>query len=237
LDTVARLINRSEVIFFAGGNQADYVAWRNSKLMPAVQNVVTRGGVVGGTSAGLAILGQFVFDAVTAGANNVATVDAVANPFAPTISFTRDMLKFPTMQGILTDSHFGERDRFGRLGAFMARQIADGAIPATGRITGLGVSEGTAILVDAAGRGIRAPGSVGAAFFIRAGAAGRIANAQTLLYSNLNVIRLDADGQYYDFAKSCGTGPSYTVSIDGSTQGIYTPSNLYAFAGTPGTCP
>ncbi|HYX39683.1 MAG TPA: hypothetical protein VE954_41830, partial [Oligoflexus sp.] len=47
LDTVARLINRSEVIFFAGGNQADYVAWRNSKLMPAVQNVVTRGGVVG----------------------------------------------------------------------------------------------------------------------------------------------------------------------------------------------
>jgi cyanophycinase-like exopeptidase len=237
LNTVALLINRAEFVFFAGGNQADYVGWRNSKLMPAVQNVVKRGGVVGGTSAGLAILGQFVFDAITAGASNVTTADAVADPFAIAISFTRNMLGFPSMQGIITDTHFAERDRFGRLTTFMARQVIDGAVPPTGPITGLGVSEGTAILVDVmTGRGIRATDSVGAAFFIRGAAANRITKGQTLLYNNLSVIRLDADGQYYDFAKNCGTGPSYTVSVDGSAQAVYEPVNVYTVAASNGTC-
>jgi len=237
LDTVARLVRRAELVFFAGGNQADYVAWRQSDLMPAVQSVYTKGGVVGGTSAGLAILGQFVFDAISAGAANVTTAEAVANPFATSISFTRNMLNFPTMRRVITDTHFAERDRFGRLASFVARQFTDGAVTATERVTGIGVSEDTAVLVDAAGRAIRAPGSVGSAYVIRGTPATRAAAAMSLGYPNLSVIRLEADGQFYDFTRSCGTGPSYSVNVDGSLNGLYSPTNLYTVAGPAGTCP
>ena len=48
----AGIVSRAEAVFFAGGNQASYVAWNGSPLMAEVQHTYERGGVVGGTSAG-----------------------------------------------------------------------------------------------------------------------------------------------------------------------------------------
>jgi len=229
-------VDRAEFVFFAGGNQAYYTAWKKSGLMEAVQNLLNRGGVVGGTSAGLAILGQFVFDAKSAGSSNVTTQDALEDPFAPTISFTRNMLKFPLMRGVITDSHFEERDRIGRLASFMARQIADGA--AQRSIIGIGINEGTALLLDKkSGLAHRAPGSTGSAFIIRGGAAQRIKKGRSLLYEKLKVIRLDTEDQFFDFKQSCGTGAAYNLAVDGDSPGFYSPADPYNEPAAAGRCP
>jgi cyanophycinase len=235
LGIVGKLVDRAEVIFFAGGNQADYVAWKDSEVMKAVQRVYQRGGVIGGTSAGLAIMGPFVFDAVSAGTANVTTGTATRDPFEAAISFTRGMLNFPFLKNLVTDSHFRQRERFGRLAAFMARQFADGAISAPNLVTGLGVDEATAVLLDKNGKGVLAPGSTGAAYVMRSANAVRIVKGQSFLSSTLDVIRLDAAGQYYDFVKACGTGARYNFTVDGDN--LYPIDAPYTVTGNPGTCP
>src|ERR1700709_2663486 len=55
---VETTVKNAEVVFFAGGDQCDYVKYfKGTKVESAVQSVYARGGGVGGTSAGLAIQG------------------------------------------------------------------------------------------------------------------------------------------------------------------------------------
>jgi cyanophycinase-like exopeptidase len=57
------VVNNAESVYFAGGNQCNYVKWKGSSVYNAVKNVVARGGGIGGGSAGLAIQGEYVYDA------------------------------------------------------------------------------------------------------------------------------------------------------------------------------
>jgi cyanophycinase-like exopeptidase len=59
------------------------------------------------------------------------------------------------MRGIISDTHFQQRDRLGRLLVFLARSFDGRAL------TGLGVSEATLAIVDRNGRGrVRGKGPV-----------------------------------------------------------------------------
>ncbi len=237
-------VDRADAVFFAGGDQADYVSWKGP-LMDAVQRVYARGGVIGGTSAGCAIQGPYIFDDVAAdaaGQASVATADAVGDPFESTISFTTGLLSFPSLPGVLADMHFVTRDRFGRLGAFVARQYASGAA----KVTGVGVDESNALLVDKNGKATlvqqtggteNATGS-GAYVVTPSGAADTCASGQPLLYRNVKVTYLaNPATDSFDFSKGCGTGTAFTVTIDGSNaSNPYTPSP-YAAAGTATKCP
>ena len=98
----APIIERSGAVFFAGGNQADYVVWKDTPIQSAVQDVYGRGGVVGGTSAGEAILGEYVFDAVAEGDRDTTTDNAVQHPWERIISFTYNFLKFPALADAIT---------------------------------------------------------------------------------------------------------------------------------------
>ncbi|MCS6843301.1 MAG: hypothetical protein NZ528_03120 [Caldilineales bacterium] len=51
-------VNKAEIVYFAGGNQCDYVGWKGSSVYNAAKNVVARKGGMGGGSAGLAIQGE-----------------------------------------------------------------------------------------------------------------------------------------------------------------------------------
>src|ERR1700722_3096000 len=52
-------INKAEAIFIAGGDQANYMdLWQGTPLQKALQAAVDRGVPMGGTSAGLAVLGD-----------------------------------------------------------------------------------------------------------------------------------------------------------------------------------
>ena len=56
----------------------------------------------------------------------VTSAEALANPYHPYVMLSTGFLRFPILDGTITDSHFRERDRMGRTLAFMARLRQDG---------------------------------------------------------------------------------------------------------------
>jgi len=222
----------TKFVYTLHGNHHHYPRDKQRLFMPPVPSLIISPPLF---SLNYLIMGPFVFDAVSAGKANVTTGTATRDPFEPAISFTRGMLNFPFLKNVVTDSHFRQRERFGRLAAFMARQFADGAIAAPNLVTGLGVDEATAVLLDKNGKGLLAPGSTGAAYVMKSANAVRIVKGQSLLTNTLDVIRLDAAGQYYDFVKACGTGSRFNFTVDGDN--LYPIDAPYTVTANPGTCP
>jgi cyanophycinase len=128
-----------DCIFFRGGDQWDYLSiYQGTRLDSVVVATYARGGVIGGTSAGLAVLSGVDF---TAENGTVYPEEMLAdwdNPFAQlSDSF------LPLLPGYLFDSHFVERGRFARLAGLMARwQLTQGQ-----RIHGIGVDDKTALCI------------------------------------------------------------------------------------------
>lgn len=144
---VVSRVENAEVIFLAGGDQWTYVDnWKDTPLEDAIHAAVARGAIIGGTSAGLAVLGQIAF---TAEIDTVTSAEALADPYDPFVTLD-GFLTLPMLTGVITDSHFGARDRMGRLIAFHARTITDAL--ATSPV-GIGVDEETALVIDASGAG------------------------------------------------------------------------------------
>lgn len=145
---VAWTVAHAEGIFIAGGDQAVYMrSWKGTALETAIIDAYDRGAVVGGTSAGLAVLGEFLFAAYE---DTVTSDEALANPFDTRVQLDREFLEIPLLARVITDSHFAARDRMGRLIAFMARIIQDGW---SDSVIGLGVDERTALVVGPDGSG------------------------------------------------------------------------------------
>src|SRR3954470_5621577 len=62
---VATTIRNAEALFIAGGDQANYVRnWQGTPVQDAINELIRRGVPVGGTSAGLAVLGEFSYSAL-----------------------------------------------------------------------------------------------------------------------------------------------------------------------------
>lgn len=157
---VLEQVRHAEGLFIGGGDQSNYVKnWKDTPLEEEINNVPRRGGVVGGTSAGLAILGNFVYSAMN---GSLATTDALANPFHADLTLDRNFLNMPFLGNILTDSHFGIRDRMGRLIAMLARLDVDSWSSST---YGLGVDEGAALAINELGIG-QVMGAGGSAYLL-----------------------------------------------------------------------
>jgi cyanophycinase len=224
----AKVIGRADALFFAGGNQANYVIWKGTPIGDAVRALYARGGVVGGTSAGEAILGQYVFDAVAEGEKDTTSRNALADPYERLMSFTADFLAFPPLRNVITDQHFATRSRFGRLAVFMARQIADGKTPGP-LVHGVGVDEGSAVVVDKRGIGtLRLQRKNGSAYMLTEGPARRLGRGAPFASGAIRVTRLARDGETFDFVRWCGREPSYTVSFDGRRVPAASPPDPYA---------
>ena len=57
-------IRNAEAIFIAGGDQSNYVRyWKDTPVEDAINLVAAKPAPIGGTSAGMAILGEFVYSA------------------------------------------------------------------------------------------------------------------------------------------------------------------------------
>ncbi|MFO0554237.1 MAG: cyanophycinase [Polyangiaceae bacterium] len=146
-DYVAYRLGHAEAIFIAGGDQAAYVAaWKGTRLFDELEAAVARGAVVGGTSAGAAILGDVAFTALE---GTVYSDEALADPYNAYMTFDADLCDLDVgLGGAIVDTHFSARDRMGRLVGFVARTLEDGAAPPA---IGIGVDEATALVVGAGG--------------------------------------------------------------------------------------
>lgn len=141
-----RKIDEAEMIFFAGGDQGDYLdRWAGTPMQAALQRALERQVPMGGTSAGLAILGDPIFAAPE---GQVFSPGVLADPYNSGVGLEPAFLENPHLAGTLTDTHFSQRDRLGRLIGFVARSTADGK-----PCRGLGVDEKTALLLEANGVG------------------------------------------------------------------------------------
>ena len=160
-DGVAQIIRNAEMLFIAGGDQADYVGyWKGTKLMEAINYLLNVKKVpVGGTSAGAAILGNYYFGAER---GSVESADALANPYATKIALSKDdFLNVPYLQNVITDQHFSQRDRQGRTSVFLGRIMKDwGKTP-----NAIAVDEKTAVCIDENGLAIVV--GTNKAFFIK----------------------------------------------------------------------
>jgi cyanophycinase len=148
---VAQTIAGASALFIAGGDQARYINfWAGTPVETALRDAVRRGIPVGGTSAGLAVLGQYIYSARNDAPDgpDLTSEVALGDPWARQVVIAPDLLGIPLLRDVITDSHFDTRKREGRLLVFMARILAAGA---TKTIRAIGVDERTALLVEGSG--------------------------------------------------------------------------------------
>lgn len=218
---VADKIRTAAAVFIAGGSQDNYINfWQGTPVEEALNSAIKRGVPVGGTSAGLAVLGEYSFAALK---DTVKSSEALSNPFHERVTITRDFLHAPLMEGKITDSHFVARDRMGRLIAFLARIVTDGWARAP---LGIGIDEKTAVLVDADGNA-RVTG-VGAAYFLRTpGPPEQCAPNVALTYRNISVYRLAATAGSFNVRSWTGSGGTeYKLSAENGVLKSTLPGNL-----------
>jgi beta-aspartyl-peptidase (threonine type) len=135
---------KADGIFIAGGDQARYVRyWKGTPVAAALDAHVAAGKPLGGTSAGLAILGEYLYGAMDNG--SITSPAALADPLGPAVTIEHDFLHLALLRGVVTDTHFKERNRQGRLLAFLAKALAGKTDRA---LWGLGVDESAALAVE-----------------------------------------------------------------------------------------
>jgi cyanophycinase len=153
-------IGCADGLFIAGGDQFDYVrVWTGTPIQRAVNDAIAAGVPVGGISAGLAVLGEVAF---TAERDTVTSEEALADPFDDHVRLAQGFLRVPGLGATITDSHFSERARLGRLLVFIARTLTDGWAE---EVWGIGIDEGTAVLL--APDGTASITGASAAWFLR----------------------------------------------------------------------
>jgi cyanophycinase len=143
---VAEKLRAAHAIYIAGGDQSNYVRyWTHTPVQQIVNSAMARGVPVGGISAGLAVQGQFVFTSMI---DTITSPEALADPYGPLVTLSRDFLAEPGMSGIITDSHFSARKRMGRSITFMSRILQDGWASS---VHGIGIDETTAVVLEPGG--------------------------------------------------------------------------------------
>ena len=206
---VVAKIRNAEALWIAGGDQSDYINfWKGTPVADAINYVAnTKHAPVGGTSAGLAVLGQFIY---TGASGSITSSQALADPFHRYMTLDRDFVQIANLGGVITDSHFVTRDRFGRSVAFLARIIKDGWASSA---HGIGIDEATAMLVEPNGAATRV-GS-GAAYFISSAGVPQTCVAGTpLTYTGLAVYKVSGAATFNLATWAGSGGTSYTVSAN-----------------------
>lgn len=144
-------LRKADGIFIAGGDQSRYVRfWRGTPVNEIIDAHVAAGKPLAGTSAGLAMQGEKLYGAMDDG--SITSPEALADPLGPANTIEGDFLHLALLKGIVTDTHFKERDRLGRLFAFVAKAQVGRAADAPAMI-GLGVDESAALAVEPDGSG------------------------------------------------------------------------------------
>lgn len=136
--TALKAIEEATGIFFTGGDQARITnILKDTEIDAAIHKRYAEGFVVGGTSAGAAVMPDIM----------IVEGDSETNPRINIVDLGPGMGFLP---GIVIDQHFSQRGRLGRLISALAQQPA---------VLGFGIDENTAMaitgdIVEVVGEGI-----------------------------------------------------------------------------------
>jgi cyanophycinase len=211
---VADIIRHPEAIFIAGGDQSFYVrGWRGTPVEDAINASVAAGKPIGGTSAGLAVLGQFVYGCLLDKPDDkdLASTDVLPNPYFDRVTVVRDFLKVPHLENLITDTHFAKRDRMGRTLGFLARIIQDGWSASPREVA---VDEKSAVLMEPDGKAVVVGNGKGA-YFLRPATAPTVCQKnQPLTFHDIAVYRVPTGG-HFDLASWTGEGgAAYSLTVE-----------------------
>ena len=239
---VVDAIKRASAIFIAGGDQANYINfWMNTPVQTELNDAIRRGVPMGGTSAGLAVMGEYVYTAQGDKPDdpNLDGKTALADPYSARITLARGFLNIPILKDVITDTHFARRDRMGRLLVFLARlNEPDGKpLPASvPKVRGIGVEERAAVLLEPDGKAHVV--GYGAAYFIDADRGsgvlldaehrnGVTAAHKPMTYGPFTVQKVAPGADFY-IKSWAGDGITYKLSVEaGRLHSTQTANEIY----------
>lgn len=225
---VADIIHHAEAVFIAGGDQSRYINWwMSTPVQDALNAHIAAGKPIGGTSAGLAVLGQYIYSAQgdAPDDDDLQSSQTLVNPFMPRVTVRRDFVKINLLQNTMTDTHFAKRDRMGRTLTFLARIMKDGWSPGPREIA---VDEKSAVLVERNGKG-RVIGSGKGAYFLSVRGGPEVCRENTpLTFRDIAVYR-GPTGSTFNLQDWKGKGgAAYSLSVvDGRIQSTQKGGDVY----------
>ncbi|CAN5916979.1 hypothetical protein BH23PLA1_BH23PLA1_32430 [soil metagenome] len=120
------LLEQAGGIWFGGGRQWRFVdAYEGTRIVDLFHDVLGRGGVIGGSSAGATIQGDYLVRG-----NPLGNTDMMADGYERGFAF---------LPGVAIDQHFAQRRRFDDLA---------GVVDRFPQILGIGIDEATALIVE-----------------------------------------------------------------------------------------
>jgi cyanophycinase len=225
---VAEIIRKAEVVFVAGGDQSNYVrGWQGTPVESAINENIASGKPIGGTSAGLAVLGEFVYGCLKDKPDDkdLASTDVLPNPYFERVTLVRNFLRVPHLENLITDSHSARRDRMGRSLGFLARIMKDGWSSSPREVA---IDEKSAVLVEADGKAT-VVGTGKGAYFLRPVQAPEVCeNGVALTFREIGVYRVKAGGHFDLTSWSGDEGTAYSLSVErGKIESTQAGSGIY----------
>ena len=124
-DEYLKVLKKATGIWFGGGRQWRFVdAYHDTKALGLMHELLKKGGVIMGSSAGASIQAEYLVRG-----NPLGNQDMMAEGYEKGLGF---------LKGVAVDQHFAERNRFKDLASVVDR------FP---QILGIGIDEGTALVV------------------------------------------------------------------------------------------
>ena len=124
--TALQSVNSSRLIWISGGDQNRLMKRLPDSIEEAIRHCFERGGVIGGSSAGAAVMSS----SMITGKANLEGVEAGATKIAEGLGL---------IPHAIIDQHFHKRQRFNRLLSAVIDQP---------KLVGIGIDEGTAVVVQ-----------------------------------------------------------------------------------------
>jgi cyanophycinase len=208
------IIKKAEVLLISGGDQANYIRnWKDTAVGDAINTHIAAGKPIGGTSAGLAVQGEFAYGALgdKPDDDGLSSAAVLANPYTKRITLVRGFLKIPHLENLITDSHLAKRDRMGRTLGFLARIIQDGWSRSPREVA---VDEKSAVLVEPDGKGTVVGDGKGV-YFLRPTRKPEVCTKdKPLTFRDVSVYHATAGG-HFDLANWKGSGgTAYLLSVE-----------------------
>ncbi|MGF1485622.1 MAG: cyanophycinase [Prochloraceae cyanobacterium] len=153
---VVEYIHEADALFIAGGDQNLYEQyWKGTKTQDAINYLVNHKKIpIAGTSAGMAILGDYYYAPDHQG---ILSSEILNDPFHYNIDTIHcsDFIKVPYLENVITDTHLDRLNsrnpetRYGRLLGLLAKLIAKQ--PERLKIHAIGLEEGAFVAIDSDG--------------------------------------------------------------------------------------